>query len=375
MFTLELEQLDGLIHVLLSGGYEVIGPTVRDGAVTLAPIQSVGDLPQGVKDIQSPGAYTLRHDAGERYFGYVVGPLSLKNYLYPSRSLLCRVKGGSSNLSVETPELKASKRAFIGLRGCDLAALAVQDRIFLEGDYVDPLYKANRENAFLVAVNCTAPGGTCFCTSMGTGPRAQGVYDLALTELVDPGRHYFAVEANSGPGEAVLRALGCAAADGALTDHVDALMTNAAAGMGRTLDTVGLKGLLYDARGSSHWEDVASRCMACANCTMVCPTCFCSTIEESTDLTGDTAERWRVWDSCYTMDFSYIHGGSVRKTGASRYRQWITHKLASWHDQFGTSGCVGCGRCITWCPVGIDITSEVAALRQKATAHPNGAGG
>ncbi|NJL33712.1 MAG: sulfite reductase subunit A, partial [Chloroflexaceae bacterium] len=111
------------------------------------------------------------------------------------------------------------------------------------------------------------------------------------------------------------------------------------------------------------WEQVAERCLSCANCTMVCPTCFCSTVEDTTALDGSHAERWRKWDSCFTVDFSFIHGGTVRRETRTRYRQWMTHKLAAWIDQFGTSGCVGCGRCIVWCPVGIDITAEIAAMR------------
>jgi ferredoxin len=89
-------------------------------------------------------------------------------------------------------------------------------------------------------------------------------------------------------------------------------------------------------------------------------------VTDTTDLTGAVSERTRVWDSCFTASFSYVHGGSVRATIRSRYRQWLTHKLATWFDQFGTSGCVGCGRCITWCPVGIDITEEAAAIRATA---------
>jgi sulfhydrogenase subunit beta (sulfur reductase) len=146
--------------------------------------------------------------------------------------------------------------------------------------------------------------------------------------------------------------------------------------MGRQMDTNGLKELLQGNPTHKQWDDVAARCLTCANCTMVCPTCFCTTVEDHTDLTGQTAERVRRWDSCFTLDFSYIHGGSVRTETKSRYRQWMTHKLASWIDQFGTSGCVGCGRCITWCPVGIDITAEVAAIRaspgKTTEAHHGG---
>ena len=108
------------------------------------------------------------------------------------------------------------------------------------------------------------------------------------------------------------------------------------------------------------------RCLTCGNCTMVCPTCFCTTTEDVTDLTGDHAERWRHWDSCFDLDFSYLHGGPCAPRARSRYRQWLTHKLGTWHDQFGSSGCVGCGRCIVWCPVGIDITEEAHALRAGA---------
>ena len=133
----------------------------------------------------------------------------------------------------------------------------------------------------------------------------------------------------------------------------------------KVLDTTDIKGLLYRNYENPRWIEVANRCLTCGNCTLVCPTCFCNTIYEATDLAGKHAERWRKWDSCFNVDFSYIHGGSIRSSPMSRYRQWMTHKLATWIDQFGTSGCVGCGRCITWCPVGIDITEESRAIRES----------
>jgi len=144
---------------------------------------------------------------------------------------------------------------------------------------------------------------------------------------------------------------------------------NAVRHMGRRLDTDGLRDLLYANADNPQWDDVASRCLSCTNCTMVCPTCFCTNVEDVADLTGNEAERHRVWDSCFNADFSYIHGGTVRTSGRSRYRQWMTHKLAAWHDQFGSSGCVGCGRCVTWCPAAIDITAEAAAMRGAPGSH------
>jgi ferredoxin len=140
--------------------------------------------------------------------------------------------------------------------------------------------------------------------------------------------------------------------------------------MGRGLDTTGIQELFYANYEHPRWDEVAARCLNCGNCTMVCPTCFCHTLEDSLDLTGTVGERRRRQDVCFTVDFSYLHGGSIRPSPRSRYRQWLTHKLATWIDQFGCSGCVGCGRCITWCPVGIDLTEEVRAIRETAAGAP-----
>ena len=255
--------------------------------------------------------------------------------------------------------------AFLGVRACELNAIAIQDRVFLSGAYVDPGYKASREKTFIVAINCGQAGGTCFCVSMNTGPAAASGFDMALTEVLEDGRHYFVAEVGTASGAEVLRALPCRPAQDTEKAAARKVVASTAKQMGRNLDTTDIKGLLYRNYEHRRWDNVAARCMACANCTMVCPTCFCTTVEDVTDLTGEHAERWRKWDSCFTADFSYIHGGSIRATPRARYRQWMTHKLATWIDQFGSSGCVGCGRCITWCPVGIDITEEARAIRES----------
>ena len=237
------------------------------------------------------------------------------------------------------------------------------------GSFVDPAYQSRREELFIVAVNCGQSGGTCFCVSMQTGPKATSGFDLALTEVVRDGSHFFVVEVGTERGAEVLKNIPHREATPEESSAAANTVAETARHMGRTMDTRGIKELLYRNAEHPRWDNVAARCLTCANCTMVCPTCFCTTVEDVTDLTGDHAERWRKWDSCFTMDFSYIHGGSVRATPMSRYRQWMTHKLATWIDQFGSSGCVGCGRCITWCPVGIDITEEVRALRQSGSTR------
>jgi ferredoxin len=368
--VIEPEALDALLACLRTRGYQVLGPTVRDGAIVYSELDSASELPVGWTDRQDGGTYRLERREDEARFGYAVGPHSWKQFLFPPRIRLWRARTGGGSLEVEEEPLETTPLAFIGVRSCELHAIAIQDRVFLGGRFVDRDYAARREGTFVVAVNCFEPGGTCFCVSMGTGPKAEDGYDLALTEILE-GPHRLLVEVGSEDGAAVLAELPSRPAEDRDLEAAARAVEGAAQKMGRHMESGDLRDLL--ARNLEHprWDDVAERCLTCGNCTLVCPTCFCSTVEDHTDLAGAEAERWRTWDSCFSLDHSYIHGGDVRPSGRSRYRQWMTHKLGTWHDQFGTSGCVGCGRCITWCPVGIDITEEVAAIR--ATEEGDGA--
>jgi ferredoxin len=351
-----------LLGALRDEGYTLVGPTLRDGAIVYREIAGAEDLPVGWTEEHEAGVYRLRRRDDGAVFAYNVGPNSWKERFFPPRLRQWQARRDGPGFVVDADPPAPPRLALIGVRSCDLHAIAIQDRVFLEGPVADPDYAARREGTFVVAVNCGQAGGTCFCVSMGTGPRATSGFDLALTELRD-GSHRFHVEVATERGAAILARLPCRPASGADEEAVDALVAATAGAMGRTLDTGGIKELLYASYEHPRWDEVAARCLACANCTLVCPTCFCATTEDVTDLTGDHAERWRRWDSCFTLDHSYLHGGSVRTTTRARYRQWLVHKLATWIDQFGSSGCVGCGRCITWCPVGIDITAEVAAIR------------
>jgi sulfhydrogenase subunit beta (sulfur reductase) len=363
--VLPASEMGRLIEALTRRGYEVHGPTVRDGAIVYDRVESARDLPAGWTDEQEPGRYRLKRRQDEALFGYVVGPQSWKKYLHPAEVRLFSAERADGTFRILNNETGPKRPyAFLGVRACELAAMAVQDRVLLGDKYLDPVYGVRRAGVFVVAVQCTQAAATCFCASMGSGPRARTGFDLALTELVGAGGHRFVVEAGSERGAEVLAELQTMPAGDADVQEAAAAVEGAVRQQVRSMDTAGIKELLYQNFEHPRWDDVAQRCLTCANCTMVCPTCFCTTVEDVTDVTGDHAERWRHWDSCFTLGFSYIHGGSIRNSSKGRYRQWMTHKLASWIDQFGSSGCVGCGRCITWCPVGIDITEEVRAIRE-----------
>jgi formate hydrogenlyase subunit 6/NADH:ubiquinone oxidoreductase subunit I len=289
--------------------------------------------------------------------------------LFPPRIRLFSAsrKGRGFDVDVDEEDRPGRKYAFVGVRSCELHAIAIQDKVLLEGNYVDPSYASLRKDVFIVAVNCGIAGGNCFCASMNTGPRVSSGYDLVLTEIVTDGMSSFLVDPGSEAGKSVLQEVPRRPAGEGDKKKAEEAIEAAVTGMGKTMNTSGIKEVLYENFDHRAWDAVAARCLACANCTMVCPTCFCTTIEDITDLTGDHAERWRRWDSCFTLDFAKVAGGNFRPSVRARYRQWMTHKLASWIDQFGTSGCVGCGRCITWCPVGIDITAEVQAIRSDSS--------
>ena len=362
---LDLHGLQGLIDALAGRGYRVIGPTARDGALVLADITSVDDLPRGIGDDQGAGHYRTRAREDEALFGFAATAQSAKPLLFPPDEQLWRGTRSGEGFEVSPKEPEPAPVALLGIRGCDLAALGIHDTILRGRGAIDAHYATRRAHSFLIAVTCATPAGTCFCASMGTGPKPGDGADLTLTELLDP--HRFLVETGTVAGAEILAELAGTPVTLADLEAAEAVVSGALAGMGRTMATDDLRDLLYSSAERPRWNDVAERCLACTNCTAVCPTCFCTSVEDVSDLSGDVDERHRVWDSCFSMEYSRLHGGAVRTSTSARYRQWLTHKLAAWTDQFGTTGCVGCGRCITWCPAGIDLTAEVSALREDAT--------
>lgn len=362
---IDRRQLPKLLGQITGKGYKLLGPIVRDGAIVYDEFSADSDLPTGWSDTQSGGSYRLEKTDSKRVFGFTIGQQSWKSFFYSPTLKYWTAKKENGEIEIEVVNSDSPKQALIGVRGCELAALAIHDKVLMEDQYKDPHYAALRENSLIVAVNCAKACGTCFCDSMNTGPKVQTGYDLALTEVIDGGQHYFIVDVGSMKGTQIIQGMETQAATSEHETIIDKMMEQTKSQMKVHLDTTNLKEIIWRNFDNQQWDAVDKRCLACSNCTMVCPTCFCISVEENTDLTGTKAERIRHWDSCFRLDFSYIFGGSIRPSTKSRYRQWLTHKLSSWVDQFGTFGCVGCGRCITWCPVGINIAEEATAIRES----------
>ncbi|MBS1706296.1 MAG: 4Fe-4S dicluster domain-containing protein [Armatimonadetes bacterium] len=352
---LEAEAFGTLWRVLNDFGYQVVGPALRDGAIRLVPLESADDLPRGIRDLQTPGNYRTSSRDDGYLFGYSHVADGAKRWLLRPRTTLWRISRRDGQPTIEESRDPVPKVALLGLRACDLKAIEILDRVMLRESRADTDYAECREQTLLIAVNCEWPSSLCFCESMGAGPQATGGFDLCLTEL-PPGGDRFLVEVGSPKGHEILSRLNTRPATTNELHESKKVIARAKGSLRKRLETRGLTQALYSGVEDDHWERVAGRCFACGNCTFSCPTCFCCDYQDLGEI------HQRVWDTCFHSEFSGLHGGAVRGSRASKYRHWITHKLASWQEQFQTLGCVGCGRCIAWCPAGIDLTEEARAL-------------
>lgn len=369
-YFLPHHRLQDLIDALMHAGFVCIGPKARDGAIVYEPLDNADDLPWGMRDRQSPGQYSLESTGENKAFAFSNGAQAIKPVLFRPRETVWKVvRSQDGKLEFQPYQPKEAPVAILGARSCDLAGMVIQDKVFLHGKNIDPRYQERRENLFVVAVNCAYSSQNCFCVSAGTGPdvkKAGGStvsaqYDILMTEI-DGG---FVIESGNARGSEILTALELEKTHADQEDQGRQSVEHAAAMQVKRIpfdNGYGLRDVLFTNLEHPRWQEVADRCLSCGNCTQVCPTCFCHSEVEEQSLDGSRSEHHREWDSCFTAGHSYLNGKIIRDDTRKRYRQWLTHKVGSWFDQFDVSGCVGCGRCISWCPVGIDLTEELAAI-------------
>ncbi|WP_119343080.1 4Fe-4S dicluster domain-containing protein [Facilibium subflavum] len=358
-YFLPHERIDHLLDYLMALGYNIKGPTVKENSIVYDDIDKADQLPWGYVDNQTPGHYQISKNDEKKAFGFSVPVQSIKPMLFKEKEVLWRVsRDESGKLAFHASESK-KKYAIFGVRPCDLRGIEIQDRVFIENAYQDVRYKQRRENLFIIAANCTSCHQNCFCVSMGDSPYADHGFDLAMTEI----EHGFVLESASDQGRQCVETLALLPAS---ADQTQKAAENVESVFDKQQKTIPerhkVEKVLKNSWDHAQWDDVAKRCLSCGNCTQACPTCFCHTQKDAPSLDAHQSEHLREWDSCFSLDHSYTHGALYRQKLSQRYRQWLIHKFATWRDQFRTKGCVGCGRCITWCPVGIDVTEEINAI-------------
>lgn len=355
-------KLQELIESLNQLGYTCIGPQVREGAIVYDELKHMQQLPWGVRDVQGRGQYRLENISEQQAFAFSNGVQAIKPQLFKSREVVWKViRNDEGKLEFKPQQAEQPPIAILGARACDIEAMRIQDKVFIEDIHQDPRYKKRRHELFVIAVNCGYASANCFCVSAGTGPEVKRAYDILMTEIEDG----FVVQTKGSRAEALVKQLNLNPAKRNQVQKVKKVIQQTIQMQTKTIpldNRIGLRDVLFNNLEHPRWQEVADRCLSCGNCTEVCPTCFCHSEGDKSAIDGSESEHYREWDSCFTKGHSNVNGHIIRDDTRKRYRQWLTHKVGSWFTQFGESGCVGCGRCIAFCPVGIDLTEELAAI-------------
>ncbi len=331
-YKLEKAKLDEFLE-FMKEKYSVWAPVRADEGWAFAPVE---------------GAVTLEH--------YLLTRLSAKQFVTPLYETLISFDGPEGE---PAPPDKEARLVF-GVRPCDAGAVRLMDRVYLEGRYRDPLYKARRENTVLVVLACGEPAPTCFCTSTGGGPADDTGADI----MAYGNDGHWILKGVTEKGKNVLTGGGPAKA------CKDKLPEDKAAGKIPVLwDLAQAQKAVKEQFENPVWESMAQRCLACGVCTYVCPSCSC--FDVSDEAKRGKGKRLRFWDGCMFPLFTHHAGGhNPRESRGPRYRQRVLHKFNYFpHRNEGANLCVGCGRCVVDCPVNIDIREAVRKTLEPGGSH------
>ena len=289
---------------------------------------------------------------------------SPKEFFFPQSEVLFSYRYEGKELALEEAADEPKKAVIFGMRPCDVRGVLQLDNVFiagdpkLEDDLKDAHYSQKREDTTILALGCSSPRSTCFCTSLGGGPCAREGADALF---VDVGKSYV-IELLSPKGEALFAGSGLPQADEEDQKLVVELTKKAEAAIESRVETEGLSELkLTEIFESPFWDKVHEKCLGCGICTYLCPTCSCfDVVDEKSDSGG---ERVRIWDTCLFPLYSLQASGfNPRPTGKGRMRQRVLHKYKYALDTYDEISCVGCGRCVVRCPVNLDIRQVVNDL-------------
>ncbi len=324
-------------------------------------VQQFGEVHAPVED---KGQFVFRRLErwSEARLDYPRTALPPKKYFLPPRETLFRYQENRGYV----PYLEGFDRRIVlfGVHACDIYALNILDEVFA-GAYPDPYYQARRKNIAIIGIDCT-PDEHCFCRSMRADYVDRG-FDLFLTDIGDS---YHTLVGTARGDDMVLAASTLfepiTRAD---TEEYKRRSSAKRAAFKLEVEIRDLSEIFEMEYESGIWKELGDRCLACGNCSMVCPTCYCYDVADTVCLGGRDGTRDRTWDSCLFSSHALVAGGeNFRKTRAARIKFRYYHKQRGFVAEYGRHSCVGCGRCITTCPVGIDVSKVINQLRGVAHA-------
>ncbi len=289
---------------------------------------------------------------------------SPKDFFFPQTEDMMEFKVEGKNIEVIDTRKASEDFVVFGVRACDVKAFDILDRVFLV-EPRDSYYATKREHGIIVSLACNKPSETCFCTAFGIDP-ANPAADVTVwkteTEVF--------WQANTEKGENLLKSISAFTEE--CTDEkvneekekINSIMKKLPLA---DLDTSKFGGgkteELFDI---PEWDELSESCLGCGTCTFVCPTCQCYDIKDFN--TGKGVIRYRCWDSCMYSEFTRMAHGNNRNSQKERFRQRFMHKLVYYpENNDGIFGCVGCGRCLSRCPISMNIVKVMKKIGGKAS--------